>query len=241
MLRKGEGKNINPNVLNVGGYILDKYTKNYVEDAFNCKMYNVYGSAESGGDIAFECMHGNLHINYDYYHVETIDQDMKICNEGEQGQIVLTRLFGKATPFVRYTGLNDWITLENNHTCECGLTTPIIKYGIEGRANTSVILPDGRVFPSAAFDHVSTVLNDLNTHKIRQFQIIQKKIDVIIINLVVDDKIRKEKPTIEEIKKEIKNNYKKLLGQDIEIIIKEVDEIKSMPNKPSPLVIPLKK
>ncbi len=238
-IKRGEGNKINPRLLNVGGYILDKYTKNYVEDAFNCKMFNVYGSAESGGDIAFECMKGNLHINYDYYHIEVIDDKKRICDDGEQGQIVLTRLFGKATPFIRYTGLNDWVTLEQDHSCECGLNTPIIKNGIEGRANTSVILPDGRVFPSAAFDHVSTVLNDLNTHKIRQFQIIQKKLNVIKINLVVDNELRKGKPTISEIIKEIQSNYEKLVGPDIQIIIEEVDEIKSLPNKPSPLVIQL--
>jgi phenylacetate-CoA ligase len=202
-------------------------------------MFNVYGSAESGGDIAFECMEGNLHINYDYYHIEVIDEKKRILDYGKQGQIVLTRLFGKGTPFIRYTGLNDWITLEKNYNCECGLTTPIIKNGIEGRANTSVILPDGRVFPSAAFDHVSSVLNKLNTHKIRQFQIIQKKLDLIKINLVVDNELRKGKPTIEDIIKKIKSDYEKLVGPNINIIIEEVAEIKSIPNKPSPLVIPL--
>ena len=61
----------------------------------------------------------------------------------------------------------------------------------------------------------------------------KKNPDLLIYNITLE----LEKGNL----KEIKNNYKKMLGSDIQIIIQEVDEIKSMPNKPSPLVIPLKK
>jgi len=49
---KGYGKNINPKLLVVSGYMLNEYTRTYVEEAFHCPMYNGYGSAESSSEAA---------------------------------------------------------------------------------------------------------------------------------------------------------------------------------------------
>ena len=62
--RKGYGKNIEPEVMASSGAVLDEYTKKYIEEAFNAKIYDVYGSTEAG-PIAFECKKGNYHIHYD--------------------------------------------------------------------------------------------------------------------------------------------------------------------------------
>jgi len=234
---KGYGRNINPKVLAVGGYVLDEYTRKYVEDAFNCRMLNVYSSAESGADIAFECMDGTWHINYDFYHVESVDENMVPVDEEKLGHIVLTRLFGKGTPMVRYTGMDDWITLSKEHSCDCGLRTPILKGGIKGRMSTSVILPDGRVFPSASFAFISVLLNDLKTKKVEQFQIVQKKLDEIDILIIIDDNLRDVGESVDSIFKSIQDAYRKKVGPKVDINVKEVKEIKSTPGKPSPLVI----
>lgn len=234
---KGYGKNINPKVLNVGGYVLDDYTKKYVEDAFNCKMLNIYSSAESGADIAFECIEGTWHINHDFFHVESVDENMNILEEGKLGHIVITRLFGRGTPFIRYTGIDDWVKLIDNYSCNCGLTTPIIKDGVRGRINTSVILPDGRVFPSASFAIISLILNDLKIKKVRQFQIVQKKIDHIDILVVIDEDLRDIGMSVDLIFKHIKEAYERKVGPDVTINVIEVKEIKSPKGKPSPLLV----
>jgi len=54
--RKGYGKNIKPTLFWTGGAMLDDYTRSYVEDAFECRLLNIYPSVEAGSDIAFECM-----------------------------------------------------------------------------------------------------------------------------------------------------------------------------------------
>lgn len=234
---KGYGKNINPKVLNVGGYVLDEYTKKYVEDAFNCRMLNVYSSAESGADIAFECMAGTWHINHDFYHIETVDENMNVLGEGKLGHIVITRLFGQGTPIIRYLGMDDWVKLVDNYSCKCGLNTPIIKDGVRGRMNASVILPDGRVFPSASFAIISAILNDLKTKKVSQFQIVQKKIDEIDILIVIDGDLRDVGVSVDIIIKHIKEAYERKVGPGVTINVKEVKEIKSPKGKPSPLLI----
>ena len=235
--KKGHAKNTNPKVLTAGGYVLDEYTRGYVEEAFGCRLLNVYSSAESFGDVAFECIEGTWHINYDFYHVEAVDENMEVVEPGKKGHVVLTKLFGRGTPIIRYTGMDDWVKIIPEHECDCGLSTPIFKDGVEGRMSTSVILPDGRLFPSASFAILSVVLNNLKTRKVKQFQIIQKKIDEIDILLVVDDDLRDEKPSVDFIFKKIKEIYQEKVGPDVSINVKEVKEIKSSPGKPSPLVI----
>ncbi|HHO57460.1 MAG TPA: phenylacetate--CoA ligase family protein, partial [Thermoplasmatales archaeon] len=56
--KKGYGKNIEPEYIASSGAVLDDYTRKYIEEAFNTKVFDVYGSTE-GGPIAFECRKGN--------------------------------------------------------------------------------------------------------------------------------------------------------------------------------------
>ncbi len=237
--KKGLGKNVNPKVLIVSGYLLDEYTRTYVEEAFGCNMYNGYGAAETSSEaaVAFECTEKTWHINHDYYHVETIDENMEITEPEKVGHIVVTRLFGKATPLIRYTGLDDWITLTDYKKCNCGLHTPTFKAGVEGRRNTSIILPDGKIFPAASFAILSPILNKLKTRKVKQFQIIQKKLDEIDILIVIDEDLKNTEPKTDVLFDKIKNIYREKVGSKIKINVIEVKEILSEKNKPAPLVI----
>jgi len=236
--RKGHGKNINPEVALVSGSVTDEYTKSYVEDAFNCRMLNVYGSTESGMDIAFECFERIWHINYDFYHVEAIDKNMEVVSQGERGHIALTRMFGMGTPIIRYIGMDDWVTLRSYYKCPCGLHTPIIEGGVKGRISADIFLPNGRLFSAASFASMSHfVLHNLKTYKVKQFQIIQKKIDEIDILLVIDENLRDSEPAVDFIFKKLKEVYKEKTGPEININVKEVKEIKSPFGKPAPVVI----
>jgi phenylacetate-CoA ligase len=237
--RKGYGKNVHPKVLLVGGYLLDEYTRTYVEDAFGCKMYNGYGAAETSSEasIAFECVNKIWHINHDFYHVETVDEHMDLVENGKIGHIVVTRLFGKATPFIRYTGLDDWVTIGEEYDCECGLRTQVFKGGVEGRRSTSIILPDGRIFPAASFAILSVVFKKMNTRKVVQFQIIQNKLDEFDVLLVIDEDLRDSEPSFDELAKKIKEVYEEKVGPHVVINVKEVKAIESPPNKPAPVVL----
>jgi len=221
---KGYGINVKPRIIIVGGYVLDPYIREYVEQAFGCKMVNVYGSAESGGDISFECLKGTWHINHDFYHIESVNKNMEAVEPGKKGRIIVTRLFGRGTPFIRYSGMDDLITLGPTHECECGLNTPSIK-SVEGRIGSTIVLPDGRIYPSASFSIISTILNDLKTNKVRQFQIIQKNLDEIEISLVFDDENRNATPSVDCIIEKVEAAYIKIVGPLVKIIVKEKKEI----------------
>jgi phenylacetate-coenzyme A ligase PaaK-like adenylate-forming protein len=237
--RKGFGEHIKPKALLVSGSVLEPYTRSYVEEAFGCKMHNGYGSVETASEapIAFECREGTWHINYDFFHVEAVDEQLKCVEDGKQGHIVVTRLFGKATPIVRYTGLDDWVVLSDDEGCACGLHTPVLKGGVEGRRSDSVVLPDGRLFPAASFASLYSILNELKTRKVRQFQIVQKKIDEIDILVIIDEDLRNVGPSVETVFEKIREIHQKKAGSGVQINVREVQEIPSQKGKPAPLVV----
>jgi phenylacetate-CoA ligase len=237
--RKGKGNNIKPKILWTGGAILDDYTKRYVEDAFNCALLNIYPSVEAGADIAFECLEGTWHINYDFFELEAIDDDGCVVAPGERGHVVLTRLWGNGTPIIRYVGMEDWVRLSDIERCNCGLKTPTIIDGVEGRNRANIVLPNGKIFPPGAFCFIEPVLQELNTFKVLQYQIVQKSINEIQILIVIDEDLRKVGPSVDVIFEIIEKKYKEKVGPDVIIDVKEVKEIKHRrdASKPPPIVV----
>jgi len=237
--RNGHGDHIKPKICWTGGAMLDEYTRTSVQDAFDCPLLNIYPSVEAGADIAFECYDGTWHVHDDFFHLEAIDEQENLVKKGERGHIVLTRLWGRGTPIIRYTGMDDWIKLTDPITDSCGLNTTTIKGGVEGRRRANIILPNGHVFPPGAFCFITPVLTKFNTFKVKQYQIIQQDLHHIDILLVIDEKLRHAGVPVEKIKSEIKNIYEQKAGGDVSITIKEVDEIphKKNASKPPPIVI----
>jgi len=237
--KNGYGSKIQPKLLQVGGAILDEYTRDYVEDAFNCELRNIYLSVEAQANIAFECSKRHWHIHSDFFHLETIDENNDLVQPSKRGHIVLTRLFGKGTPIIRYTGMDDWVTLSDNHYPACEFHSPIFANPVEGRMRANIILPNGKIFPPGAFCFISPILHDLKTYKIKQYQIIQHTIHKIEILLVQDPQLKDTKPTLKEIAQKIHEVYQQKVGPDVTIFIHEVEEISSdsKTGKPAPIVI----
>jgi phenylacetate-coenzyme A ligase PaaK-like adenylate-forming protein len=171
--------------------------------------------------------------------VEAIDDKGALVGEGERGHIVISRLWGRGTPIIRYSGMDDWVRIGEPQRCECGLKTRVILGGVEGRKRANIVLPDGRVFPPGAFCFITPVLNKLNTFKVRQYQIVQEKIDKIVVYLVIDEHLHDEPPSADVIMKHVQEIYEKKVGPGVNIIVKEVDKILHPTNarKPPPIVI----
>lgn len=237
--RKGYGSNINPRVLFVGGAMLDNYTRAYVQNAFNCNMYNTYASCESGGEIAFECKMRNWHIHTDFFHLEAVDEKMNLVEPGERGRLVITKLWGNGTPIIRYTGMEDWITLDNGKKCSCGLKSPIFDKPVEGRISSNIVLPNGQVYPPSRFLFITDVLRDLKTFKVKKYQIVQDKINEIDILIEIDNDLRNKGIPVSELINKIKLAYQNVTGPKVKINVKEVEKIDDDPDsgKPAPLII----
>ncbi len=237
--RKGYGQHIKPTVFWTAGAMLDEYTRHYVEDAFDCPLRNIYTSVESQADVAFECVEKTWHIHADFFHLEAIDKNRELVSPGERGHLAITRLWGKGTPIIRYTGMDDWVRLHSSKDCDCGLSTPVIEGGIEGRTRANIILPSGKVFPPGAFCFIESALEGLDTFKIKQYQIIQHRIDIIEILLVIDEELRNVGPSVSGVMNRIKQAYRRKVGPDVTITVKEVDKIEHPKDarKPPPIVV----
>jgi len=231
MLRKiacfkneGLADNINPDFMSSSGGMLDKYTKDYVENAFGSNLYDLYAATE-GGVLAFECLkRDKYHVNSDFVYMELLDDDNQPVPKGKPGHAVITRLFGQGTPILRYSGLGDRIKeIENDG--DCGISSQMISH-VEGRSIDLIILSNGKKIPPFELTTIpATVMKKLNTYKIKQFQIIQHKVDDIEVLVVIDEKERKKSPSADKILKEIKKLFIEKTENLAKITVSEVDEL----------------
>jgi len=217
------GENVNPKYLFSSGSMLDDYTKNYVEKAFNAKVFDIYGTTEAG-PLAFECLNGNYHVHSDFVYLEFLDDKNKPVDFGEPGHIVITKLYGKGTPIIRYTGIDDIAIPLKKDDC-CNITSQIIQK-IEGRASELIYLPDGKTLsPLTVTGIPAKVMEKFNCYKIKQFQIIQHTLNHIEILVVLDKKQKKVEVTDEEVLNELHKKFSEKIGNNVEIKITQTNEI----------------
>ena len=219
----GKGQHLSPSHIVYSGGVLDPYTKKQIEQTFNSHVLGLYTGTESGV-IAFQCPHGNFHVQADLVHIDAADTNGESVTPGEHGHLVVTRLYGWGTPIIRYTGMDDIITPMEG-ICECGMHSPMIK-NVEGRSVDSIVIPDGRIFPAATFTLIpGEVAQETGVDIIHRFQIIQQKKDAIEIRVVINESKREQVQDIDAMLNEIKKRYQNLIGPDINIDIKEVDSV----------------
>jgi phenylacetate-CoA ligase len=158
----------------------DKY-RNIIENAFKCKVSDLYGQGEKVSMI-YQCKYGNYHFVSEYGINELIN-----TNETEltiSGELVSTGFINYATPLIRYkTG--DYITISKIKKCSCGEIGPVIE-SIDGRVEDIIHLNDGR-----KIGRLSNFIF-LEESNIKEAQIIQNSIDSLLFKLVVRDSYTKQ-------------------------------------------------
>jgi phenylacetate-CoA ligase len=235
--KKDKNENLSPKVIASSGAILDDYTRKYIKNSFNAKIFDVYGATECS-PIAFECQKGNIHLNSDFVFMEFLDSNEKKQLTEDGGNIIVTRLFGRGTPIIRYSGLCDFI-YPDEKKCNCDINSKIIKK-IGGRQVDSIILSNGDIIPPSSITGIPYhVMNKYRLDIIQQFQIIQHEINNIEILFIID-KNHFKKGLKEKIFKEIKIEFYNKLGKDVKIRINEVEKIENIRKNsytPPPVVL----
>lgn len=154
--------------------VLTDYTRNFIENVFQCRVFNEYGCGEVGS-IAHECEYGRMHVMADNLRVE-IDS----TRHGEAGEVIVTDLFNFITPLIRYR-VGDFATL-SDEKCPCGRGLPVIKK-IHGRAYDIIKTPGGtRIHPEAVIYIFEGIQEKMPVFK--QFQVIQTELNTILVNVV---------------------------------------------------------
>ena len=159
-----------------------------LEKQFGIPIVNEYGASELDL-IAFQNPNLEWQVNAETLLVEILDDDNQPVLNGSSGRIVITSLFNKAHPFIRYE-IGDIGILDVKST----LQKPILKKLI-GRTNDIAILPSGKKSPGLTFYYVtkSIIEDDGN---VKEFVIKQTKIDSVEIEYVSETAL-----TLEQTKK----------------------------------------
>ena len=201
-------KVFSPKAILVSSETLFDIQRKNIEKAFNSKVYNGYSGAENVALIT-ECEKGRLHINPE----SSIVEFNKIVGTENKYEIIGTNLFNIVMPLLRYrTG--DIVTLTNETKCPCGRNFPLIK-SIEGRMDDVLITPEGNYVGSASMSVAIELVNN-----IKEVQIIQNKIDEIIVKVIKVEKFNKYDLNL------LIDRLKERLGNKVSIKVVFVNQIK---------------
>ncbi|MFI4910736.1 MAG: phenylacetate--CoA ligase family protein [Sedimentisphaeraceae bacterium JB056] len=192
---------------------LNEQLRNKIEKALGCNVYNQYGSREVGA-IACECKEKNGLHTFPWSHfVEVVGDDYKSVAENQEGQILVTPLENYAMPLLRYS-IGD-VGVNGGSKCQCGRNT--FKLGaVKGRTLGYFIKPDGSKV------HSHFIVQGLFFRDwIERFQIVQEKLDYVVIYIKKRGGVEFDQGDIEE----IKTQSRLLLGQQCRIDIDFVSDI----------------
>ena len=149
--------------------------KHTIEQAFGCRVYDQYGSAEMTAFIA-QCEHGSYHANPEYGIVEILDDAGHPVKLGDPGRLVCTGFLNFAMPFIRYY-IGDSAILSTDR-CKCGRNFPVVE-SLLGRTDDLIITKDGR-----SIGRLDPIFKGLVA--IKETQIIQKDLGNIVVKIVRD-------------------------------------------------------
>ena len=159
--------------------VLFNSQRELIEGVFNCGVFDQYG-LNDGGVTAFECgMHKGLHIDMIRSIMEIVDENGNQLGADKEGEILATSLHNYAMPFIRYDSGD--LGIVSDKKCVCGRELPLLKK-IVGRTTDILEFPDNMVVSGAAVVDMFKYFSD----KIREYQVVQKKQNVILIRIVKD-------------------------------------------------------
>ena len=187
----------------VTGEVLFDHQRKSIEEYFGSNCVSEYGTTENG-IIGFECEYQKMHIVPTIY-VEVVNKD-----ENGYGEILITELFSRSIPFIRYKVGDIGKVIEGK--CECGRSMAMLEVK-KGRIDSFIRLPDGGLVYDAILAYA------LKSFAI-SFRGYQKEIKKIIIEIVPKGVFTQEKKDVAEKK------LRKHLGNEIriEFIVKEYIE-----------------
>ena len=159
----------------VTGEVLFPHQRELITETLNCSVANGYGGRESGF-VAHECPQGGMHILADATVVEILDSDGRPAAEGTPGEIVVTDLYSREVPFLRYATGD--VGVRSSRTCPCGRPLPLLER-IEGRTTDFIVAADGTILHALS---VIYVLREIEG--IEQFRVHQREVDRFHIQVV---------------------------------------------------------
>lgn len=152
--------------------------KKLLEKQLGVPVINEYGASELDL-LAFTNRNDAFQVNSESVFVELVDAQGNPVPNGESGTILVTMLYNKAHPLIRYE-VGDLGVLDKSST----LKKPILKQ-LLGRANDNATLANGSTVPGHTFYYVAkSAMGD--TSVVQEFVISQNTLDTFTLSYVAE-------------------------------------------------------
>lgn len=139
-----------------------------MQKAFGVPIINEYGASELDL-IAFQNIENEWIVNTESLYIEIVDHNDNPLPYGESGRIIVTSLYNKAHPFIRYD-LGDIGSLRKKDS----KTTILEK--LEGRKEDYIQLPSGKTAPGLTFYYITKSIMKDNS-SVKEIKVEQTKVD----------------------------------------------------------------
>ena len=193
-----------------------------IENAFQCKVFDYYGSREIGA-LAAECEeHDGFHISAENLVME-FTKDNEPVDEGENGLIYITSLRNYGMPFIRYE-IGD-VGKPSYETCPCGRGLPLIS-SLEGRSSQFMAVKDketGKIIPvSTAAPGI--IGNLLMYVPVDSYRILQESLEKVTVQIVPAENYSEKDSEF------LIDHLYEYLGDNIEVEIEKLDYMPPLPS-----------
>lgn len=172
-----------------------------ISDALGICIINEYGASELS-IIAFEDKEFDWLISDEELYVEVVDEKGQLLPAGSQGRLLVTSLFNKAMPFIRYD-IGDIAVLGDNKKGKYSILKSLV-----GRSNDYMVLKNGNLVTVAILEHVIKPIL-ANNFELKEYLIRQWDFDIFSFEYVSDIDIEKTKEI------QVKKDLEKYLGHPV--------------------------
>ena len=189
-----QGRQLPVKAVFTSGELLHTLSRLNLSSAFEAPVYDVYGTSETK-EIAWQCSAGNMHLNHDVVHLETVDDEGRSLPRGQEGDLVATVLVNRAMPLIRYLTGDRGSLLAG--TCSCGCAMPLLGV-VTGRTADTLVMRNGhRISPYAltsAIERIPGVLryqvSQLDQARVRVRAILEAAADRSLVTAQVRTALR---------------------------------------------------
>lgn len=192
---------------------LEPAVRAYIEETFDCRIYDWYGQAERVAAIG-QCVHGDYHIQEDYSIVELLEGP-----EQHSYELVGTQLYNYVMPLLRYR-THDYVYMqESGHPeqpCGCGNSFRRVEK-ILGRSYGYLLTPEG--YHIAITAHIPVGVDN-----VIETQFYQEKQGEVILKVLTNGRFT------EFDRERLVSNTLKHTSPHMKVTVMEVGEIPRGPN-----------
>ena len=212
-VREGGAPGFSPRAIMSSAQSLPDNVRDLIEDAFQTRVFDKYGSREFSG-IAYTCDASRDHHVMDESYIVELLVDGRPAQPGEIGEVVITDLNNFSVPLVRYRIGDLAVAVDQSEPCACG--RHLSRVGrIEGRTQAIVHCADGTWLPGSLFLHFFKE----HEYAIRHFQVHQERPGEFTLKIV------KNRQFTELAFHAILENLRRYTGAATRIDVEFVDEI----------------